>query len=105
MFKITMMLLMTFFLSGCRSVERRITCAQIKNHQVPQNMFCDVSFKFNRCRCRQFDMNEWEAVGDPIDYPIEECEGIAGYFLEDIARDVRPNVKALANLRRNMCGE
>lgn len=97
------MLLMTFFLSGCRSFERKIICAQIRNHQVPTIEMCDISFKFNRCRCRLFNMNDWTAETEPTDYPLEYCENIAGFFLEDIAKDVRPNVKALANLRENMC--
>ncbi len=103
MFKIITMLLMISFLNGCRSVERRITCAQITKHQVPINEFCDISFRFDRCRCRQFDMNTWEPITEPQDFPLEYCEGVAGYRLDDIARDVRPNVKALAELRRNMC--
>lgn len=103
MFRIITILLMTFFLSGCRSVERRLTCAQIEAHQIPHVEFCDISFKFNRCRCRMFDMNSWEPTTEPIDYELEYCEGVAGPHLADIARDVRPNVKALAQLKRNLC--
>lgn len=105
MFKNTMMLL-TIFLVSCQSTyQTKLTCAQIKRHQIPSVEFCDISFEFNRCRCRQFDMNNWEAVGTAQDFPIEYCEGVAGPKLPDIAVDVRPRVKALAQIRRNLCGE
>ena len=102
---ITILLLTIFCLSfsGCGTVERRIVCKQIDSHQIPDVEYCDISFSKNRCRCRMFDMNEWEPVGDPVNHPIEYCERIAGPRLDDIATNVRPQVKALAQLKRNMC--
>lgn len=132
-------LLTTFFLSSCRSVERRVICGEINIYQIKPVPMCDISFQFNRCRCRCFDYNQWTTISDinqcaqfnenlpfkkydpPLvainkilngeitrvisvkDYPLEYCDGIAGSFLSDIAKDVRPNIKALNEVKNKLC--
>lgn len=103
MLKIIILLLTIFFLSGCRSFDRKVICAQLDRHQVKPHEICDISFKNNRCRCREFDFNNWESLGPAVDHELDYCEGVAGFRLEDIANDIRPNVKALANIKANLC--
>lgn len=118
MLRLIMMLLMTLCLSAkCTSVNTRIVCAQIASHQIVPVMSCDISFKYDRCRCRCFDFNSWEALElnkcpefpgkivskAAIDYPIETCEGVVGFFLEDAALKIRPEIKALHAIKGNLC--
>ncbi len=111
------MTLLTISLVSCRSVETKLVCAQIARHQIKPVQLCDVSFKYNRCRCRCFNFNSWDALpadkcsefnglisaGNAVDFPIEHCEGVAGFFLEDAALNVRPNIKALDKIKNNLC--
>ncbi len=103
MLKNITLLSMILCLSACQSFERRAICKQISAHQIKPHQACDVSFKHNRCRCREFDFNNWKALGPSTDYDILHCEGISGFYLDDIANDIRPNVKALANIKGNLC--
>lgn len=91
------------FSGSCQTVKTSVICAEIRKHEIPDVEMCDVSFKFNRCRCRMFDANSWNAISEALDYPVEHCEGVAGYRLEAIATDIRPNVKALYRLKENLC--
>lgn len=64
---------------------------------------CQLSFKFNRCRCFDFDLNKWEMIGEAVNLPIEECEGIDGFYPEDEVLKIRPNIKAMSRLKENLC--
>lgn len=99
----TTILLLTIFLVGCRSIDRRMICKQLDEYAYSPVTLCDISFKFNRCRCRTMDINSWNAMSDAIDLPIEACDGIAGYKMEDIANDIRPKTKAMFRLKGNLC--
>lgn len=105
MSKTIILLSMIFFLSGCRSFERKLICNQIESHQIKPHEICEVSFKFMRCRCKQFDFNSWEQLGTPVDFDVTHCDGVAGFRLTDIASDIRPNVKALAKIKGDLCSQ
>lgn len=99
---ITIALLMISLVS-CRSVERRMVCSELKKQEINPVELCDISFQFNRCRCRSFDMNHWLALDKPVDHPIEHCEGVAGFRLEQIAVEISPKIKAMTRLKENLC--
>lgn len=113
--QVIILLLMILTLDGCVSVTQRLACAQIKKHQIPLVPKCEISFQFVRCRCRCFDYNNWNTVplnkcerfagevGNTKDFELSYCDGIDGSFLSDEATAIRPNVKALANIRANLC--
>jgi hypothetical protein len=78
----------------------------------------DISLQFARCRARCLDPNTWEAL--PLknckeafpdageeelarNYPLAKCEGLAGFFVEDIATEIRPKVKALNQIKKDYC--
>jgi hypothetical protein len=84
---------------------KALVCRQVARHQVPTVKLCDISIKFDRCRCRLFNTNNWTAVGEAVNGPLRDCEGYAGFSLEDISDSIRPNVRALDRIKRNMCGE
>lgn len=54
---------------------------------------CDFSLQFDRCRCRNYDLDKIKAASEPVNYPIEECEGLMGFFPEDVAEHILPKVK------------
>jgi hypothetical protein len=95
-------LLLTLFLSSC------LTCPKIK-----PRVSCDVSFQFDRCRCRCFDISKVKAVdsklcgvdwnSDVKDFPLQSCEGIAGFYLEDIAIHIKPEALELKQCVEDTC--
>lgn len=78
----TMIVLLMIFSSSCKS-------PVIRDVEM-----CDISFSFNRCRCRMVDLNTLKSKSEPINYDLEYCEGFAGFRLEDIAEEIVPKVKA-----------
>jgi predicted alpha/beta superfamily hydrolase len=101
--RLIMIALLMIFSGSCQTVNQKVVCSQIRKHEIPVVKMCDISFKFNRCRCRNFDLNSWNAVGEAENLPLEQCEGVAGFFVEDIAVKIRPNIKAMYRLKENLC--
>jgi len=126
--KTMIVLWMIFTLSACQTTyEQRLICKQIVQHQIPPTRLCDISFKYDRCRCRCFDYNSWDALSlnqcptldknigavklitenknkvEVIDFELEYCDGIGGSFNTDQVTNVRPNVKALYRIKENLC--
>jgi len=79
--KTTMMLSMIFLVS----------CV---NPTIKPKMLCDISFKKDRCRCRMYDLEKLKSITEPQNYDLEYCEGITGFFIEDVAEEILPKVKA-----------
>lgn len=124
MLKIIIALLMTFTLSSCRTTyEQKLVCSQIAKHQIPPTPLCDISFKFDRCRCRCFNYNSWSVAPltkcerfrdlsgamslvdgeEVLDFELEYCDGIGGSFAQDQVNNIRSNVKALNLIKENLC--
>ena len=108
-------LLMIFSLSACRSFEQQIICKEIDSYQIKPTPLCDISFQFNRCRCRCLYLKNDLQTVDPKkcgldwaenvkDFPIEHCEGIAGFFVEDIAKHIRPEALETKQCFEDSCG-
>jgi hypothetical protein len=98
-----MIALLMIFSASCQTVSQKLVCSQLRKHEIPTVKMCDISFKFNRCRCRDFDLNSWNPTGKAENLPIEACEGVVGFYLEEAAVKIRPNVKALHRLKGNLC--
>lgn len=104
-------LLLMIFLTSCRSVEQRVVCSELRKQEILPTEMCDIKIELDafdnlveaRCRCRQFDMNSWTALTEPVNQPLSYCNNIAGYRLEAIALDIRPKVKAMYRLKENLC--
>jgi hypothetical protein len=103
--KVITILLLTISLVSCRSIERQMICKELKNQEIKPVTLCDISFQFNRCRCRTFNFNKWQALDAPVNLPIEACEGMAGFKLEEIATEISPKIKAMGRLKDNLCDE
>lgn len=118
--KITTMLLMMFLVMGASScgTTGKVICAQIKDLEMKPLPAGDFSFKFNRCRARCLDPNTWAAL--PLNkckadfpdategeftrnYPIDKCEGLSGFFIEDVVVEIRPKLKALNTIKKDYC--
>ena len=77
-----MMILLTIFLVSCQAPV------------IKDVVMCDVSFTKDRCRCRVVNLNTLEAISEAVNYDITHCEEIAGFYLNDIAQEIKPKVKA-----------
>lgn len=69
------------------------SCASIKRPVIKPSMLCDISIKHKRCRCRLYDLNNMEAIEEPEDFPVEQCEGITGFYIEELAQDILPKLR------------
>ena len=123
--RILMMTLLTIFSVSCNSIQRKLVCKQVESATFSLKPMYDVSFRFNRCRARCFDMTNWNAVAidycpelepdvllygvgfdgdsDSINLPVERCEGIAGFDLVDIAKDIKPKILKLNAIKEDQC--
>jgi hypothetical protein len=106
--KKSIMLLLMIFLSSCRTA---IICQQVESSKIPFVKLYDVSFKYDRCGVRCFDLNTWATVplekcGENLSesLPLESCEGIAGFSLSDMAIEIRPKIKKLNQIKIDACG-
>lgn len=121
--KLTIIALLTIFLTSCKN--QKFICSEIKGNRIDPVVMYDVSFVFNRCRARCFDPNEWKTIDsnlcpsmpqgeiveefldgeflNSINLPIEECEGMAGFKIEPIAREIRPKIKRLNEIYVDNC--
>lgn len=90
-----MMLLLILCLSSCKQFQ----------------INCDASFIKDRCRCRCLDTDtlkitnkenckkDWTKYfygtpeNHPVNYDIMMCEGLSGFRIEEIAKDVIPMIK------------
>ena len=117
-------ILSTILIVSCQSTTQRLACNGIRTHQIPPIAKCEASFTFVRCRCRCFDYNNWKTLDlnkcerfkphlleafldeknqQTVDMELSFCDGIDGSFAADQAVDMRPHVKALADIRENLC--
>jgi hypothetical protein len=51
--------------------------------------------------CKGFE----DSTGEVIDLPLEECEGLSGFSVEDMAKEVKPNIKKLGRIKDDYCIE
>lgn len=74
MFKSTMMLMTIFLAVSCASCKKftvKIICKEIRSAELIALPFYDVSFKYNRCRGRCFDFNQWAIR------PLNDCKDLS----------------------------
>lgn len=105
-----MMMLWTTFLTSCRTA---IVCEDIERAEMVPLNYCDISFKFNeaRCRCRCLDPNTYTTLPDLScgedyqsgNFELEACQGIAGFSLDDVALEVKPNISRLNKIKEHYC--
>ncbi len=124
--RILTILLSTIFLASCAScnqVERKLVCKSVESARFTLKPKYDISFKFNRCRVRCFDESRWLVVpvsncpsipvelyglekdsqGEVVNLPLEECEDVAGFKLEDVALDIKPKILKLNAIKEDQC--
>lgn len=121
--KIVIIALLMTFLISCKN--QKLICNEIRDNRIDNVVMYDVSFVFDRCRARCFDVNEWKTIdavkcpsmpaGEPvqtlingqyinsIDLPLEDCEGVAGFKIDPIAREIRPKLKRLNEMYNALC--
>lgn len=78
-------------------------CSELKKQEIKPLELCDISFKFNRCRCRSYDLNTHRELSEAVNHPIEYCDKIAGFAVEDFAVEIGPKIKAMSRLKGNLC--
>ena len=105
--------LLILLATSCRGVRKRIACGQIRSAQTDSKVKCDISFRFNRCKCSCFNLTEYATVddkecGDDFEsgrFPLEACEGMMGFHINDWADEFRPKIKKLNSSFKNYCGD
>lgn len=98
--RLLMIALSMIFLASCRTT---LVCNELRRQEIKDIEMCDINIKFDRCRCRMFDFNEWEATSEAVNHPLSYCDKLVGFNIEDIATEVKPKIKAMFRLRENMC--
>ena len=100
--------LLTIFLTSCKT---KIVCKQIKKNQIDYVVIHNVKIKYKHCKVQCFDLNNWKTVDDVQcgenfeggNYPLDYCEGVMGFYVDDMAKEIRPKVKDLARIRQDYC--
>ena len=107
----TVVLLTTFLLSSCRT---KLICSEVRSATIKPLPLCDISFQFNECYCRCFDLNNFKEVNENKctwkygdfkegSYPLETCEGLSGFYVNDWAVEVKPKIKKLSRIKYDNC--
>jgi hypothetical protein len=104
--------------SNCTTYTSGVICGQIRDNSIKPLPSGDISLQFARCRARCLDPNTWQALelkrciahfpdakpGEMArNFPLAKCEGLAGFFVEDIATEIRPKMKALNAIKNDYC--
>jgi len=100
--------LATIFLVSCRGA---LICKEIKSTVIKPLVNCDISLEFKRCRCRCFNLNNFTKLDDKLcgedfesgNYPIETCNNVAGFILDDWTTEIKPKIKKLDRIKRDNC--
>lgn len=113
MIKVLMIVLpMILLINGCK---RRIICTELRRNAIKAVPWCDISFgKISRCRCRCFNLGTYKTVNDSEcnkedkkfhsgNYPVQECDGIAGAMLKDYNLELKPKIKRFNKIKNNYC--
>lgn len=112
MSKLIMMLLVLFLGVSCRTkVAWRLVCNQVHTAKINPKPLCNISFTFNRCQCFCFDPQTFEEVDPKLcgenfqsgDFELERCEGISGWYDTDWAKEIKPKVELLNDLKSDYC--
>lgn len=111
--KMITILLSMIFITSCKT---KIICSQVNSAKIIPIILYDISFKFDRCRARCFDLNTWATLplnqcagmdsynlGEVANLPLESCEGVAGFSNEDMAIEIRPKIKMLDQIKKDYC--
>lgn len=111
MMKNSIILLLMIFLTAASCKQAKVVCKQIRKTDIKALPLCDISFQFNRCTCSCYDLETNTNVNDKYcgegfeskAYPLETCEGLAGFFVEDWAKEVIPKIKKLNTIKKDYC--
>lgn len=108
-----MILLVTIFLiASCNgTIARKVICAELTRIEIKPFITRDLSLQFNRCRLKCFDINKWETVPDKLcgekfvsgNYALEECDETIGMTKEIWAKEIRPKIIRMNEIRRTNC--
>jgi len=81
--------------------------------KLPPQILADISLKFNRCRIRCYSIPDLKLLplyrcDIPTDemarnYPLEKCDGIAGFYLESWAKEIIPHAKKAKAYYEDAC--
>lgn len=78
--KILITTLFLIFLSSCKTKFGKYT-------------MCEVSFEFDRCLCFTYDLDKLKSEDDAKEYPLSYCDGIVGFNIDDVAKEILPKAK------------
>ena len=95
--------LLMILLVGCRSVERAIVCNAVESYKLGVHEICESSVRFNYCRCKLIDVDNWKELHPFEDADASKCDGLVGFKPEVWGKDLGPKFRALTRLKEERC--
>lgn len=99
---VTMMLLM-ISLVACRSFERALVCNEVEENKLGELLMCHYSVKFDKCKCKMMDLDNFAEITNLVEYPLDYCDGLAGFKVDTWSEEIGPKLKALSRLKEERC--
>ena len=99
---LTIIALMTS-LVGCRSVEKALICKFVDDNKIGVQQICEYSHTFSQCRCKQIDFDSFQELTRMETFPIEYCDGLAGFKVQEWGEEIGPKLRALSRMKEERC--
>lgn len=90
-------------LVGCRSFERSLVCNEVEENKLGELLMCHYSVKFDKCKCKTIDLDNYSEVTGLAEYPLSYCDGLAGFKTDTWGENIGPKLKALNRLKVERC--
>lgn len=106
--RLSTIVLLMIFLTSCKD---KFICKQLDLNQFNYLVIRTVKLQYDNCKIQCFDLNNWRTVDDSNcgenfksgNYPLDYCNEVQGFSIEDMANEVRPKIKNLAQMRKDYC--
>lgn len=76
-----------------------------KGPKIKPQIMCDISFQFERCRCRCYDLMNIKTTSpkrcgvesheENWNLPILACDEISGFYIENLAKKIIPKARKI----------
>ena len=80
-----------------------LTTFSCVNPQIKPQERCSVSFKFNKCRCHEYDLMSAKRISEAYDRPLEYCEDLTGFHVDAWGLDITPWAKESIRYYKDTC--
>lgn len=95
--------LLMIWLAGCNSVTRALVCQDVEKYSLGIHEMCSYSRVFNKCKCKQIDLDTYSDITKFSDYPLEHCDDLLGIKADTWGKEIGPNLKSLSRIKEERC--